>query len=110
MRLPGAAVLERRMAEAIVSGALLLVLQDVIGLVDFLEMVFAILVAGIAVGMPFHRELAIGRLHLRVGRGALDAEDLVVIALGHSDGPLMKKCISKGPNGTHIEIALDRVA
>ena len=64
------------MAEAIVSRALLLVLQDVIGFVDFLELVFAILVARVAVGMPFHRELAVRRLHLRVVRGALHAEDI----------------------------------
>src|SRR6185436_18410953 len=81
---PAAALLERRMAEAVVGGALLLVLEDVIGLVDFLEMVLAILVAGIAVGVPFHSELAVRRLHLRFGRGALDAEDFVVVALGHS--------------------------
>ena len=48
------------MAEAVVGGALLLVLQDVVGLVDFLELCLAVLVAGIAVGVPLHRELAIG--------------------------------------------------
>src|SRR6185369_9352848 len=84
VRLAGAALLESRMAEAVVGRALLSILQDVVGLVDFLEMVLTILVAGIAVGVPFHRELAVRRLHLRVGRAALYAEDFVVVALGHS--------------------------
>ncbi len=65
VRPAGPALLERRMAEAVIGGALLLVLQDVIGLVDFLEVRLAVLVAGIAIGMPLHRELAVRRLHLR---------------------------------------------
>src|SRR5438270_908057 len=88
VRLSGAALLECRMAEPVVSGALLLVLQDVIGFVDFLEMMLAILVAGIAIGVPLHRELAVRRLHLRVGRGARYAENFVVVALGHQIGVL----------------------
>src|SRR5262249_43689385 len=47
----GTAVLERGMAEAIVRGALVAVLEDVVGLADLLEPVLAILVAGIAIGM-----------------------------------------------------------
>ncbi len=86
MRLPGAAVLERRVTEAVVGSALLLVLQDVVGLVDLLEMVLAILVAGIAIGVPFHRELAVRRLHFGVARGALYAENFVVVALRHQIG------------------------
>ena len=58
------ALLEGGVAEAVVGGALVAVLQDVIGLVDFLELGLAILVAGIAVGMKLHGELAIRGLHV----------------------------------------------
>src|SRR5207253_2824557 len=74
---------ERGMAEAVVGGALLLVLQDLVGFADFLELVLAILVAGILVRVPPHRELAIGDLQLRVGRGARHFQDFVIVALRH---------------------------
>ena len=64
------AVLECGMAETVIGGALVAVLEHVIGFVDFLEFVLAILVAGIAVGMPLHRELAIGGFQFAVVRGA----------------------------------------
>ena len=64
------AVLERGMAETVIGGAPVAVLEHVIGFVDFLELVFAILVAGIAVGMPLHRELAIGGFQFAVIRRA----------------------------------------
>src|SRR6266567_1726245 len=79
----GATLLEGRMAEAIIGGTLLLVFQDVVGFVDFLELRLAVLVAGIAVRMPLHRQLAIGGLELAIACGALDLEDFVKIALGH---------------------------
>ena len=75
------ALLEGGMAEAVIGGALVAVFQDVIGLVDFLELGFAILVAGIAVGMKLHRELAIRDLHVGFGRSSLDAQHFVVAAL-----------------------------
>ena len=58
------ALLEGRMAEPIVGGALLGVREALIGLVDFLELDFRGLVAGIAVGMALHGGLAEGDLHL----------------------------------------------
>src|SRR5690606_36722871 len=54
MRMTGTAAVESGMAEAIIGRALLLVLQDVIGLVDFLEVPFAIVVARILVRVPLH--------------------------------------------------------
>ena len=75
-----AAVLEGGMAEAVVGGALLGVLQDVVGLVDFLEMCSQSLSPGLRSGMPLHRELAKGGLDLRLARGALNAETLVVVS------------------------------
>src|SRR5581483_3890799 len=56
------ALLEGGVAEAVIGGALLAVLEDLVGFVDFLETDFAFGVAGIAVRMPLHRELAKGRL------------------------------------------------
>ena len=74
------------MAEAVIGGALVAVLQDLVGFVDFLEADFE-LVAGIAVRMPFHRELAERGLELAVVRGAFDVEDFVVAALWPSVKP-----------------------
>ena len=79
------AMLERGVAEAVVGGALLGVLEDVVGFADFLELVLAIIVAGIAVRMVFHRELAVRGLEVRVARPAHDAQHLVIVALGHHD-------------------------
>ena len=54
------ALFEGGMAEAVIGRAPLIVLQDVIGFVDFLELDFGCVVAGIAVGMQLHGELAVG--------------------------------------------------
>ena len=62
------------MAVAIISGAFLRIGEACIGLVDLLELGFAILTPGIFVRMEFHRQFAIGGLeHLLVG-GALHLE------------------------------------
>ena len=84
---PAAAIGEGRMAEAVVGRALLAVREDLIGLVDFLELDLGFLVARIAVRVVLHRELAEGGFHLRLGRGLRDAEDLVIVALGHQRRP-----------------------
>ena len=68
-----AALLEGGVAEAVIGGALVAVLEDLIGLVDFLEADLAVGVAGILVGVELHGELAIGALEVGVGRDALDA-------------------------------------
>ena len=81
------ALLEGGMAEAVIGGALVAVLEDLVGLVDFLEAVLAVGVAGIAVGVELHRELAIGGLEIGVGRAAFDAQHLVIVALGHGRSP-----------------------
>src|SRR5206468_4474319 len=64
------ALLERGMSEAIIGGALLAVLENLVGLVDFLEADFALGIAGILVRMPLHRELAEGRLQPVIVGGA----------------------------------------
>ena len=82
----GAAV-ERRLAEAVVGGALLRVLEDVIGLADRLEMRFLVGAAIVAVGMAFHRQLAISGLDHPLVGGAGHAQQLVIITLGHANSP-----------------------
>src|SRR5262249_34700372 len=74
---------EGGMAEAVIGGALVAVLEDVIGLVELLEAVLAILVARIAIRMVLHGQLAEGRLELHLGGRARHAQDLVVVAFRH---------------------------
>ena len=50
------------MPEAVVRRALLRIAQDAIGLGGFLELLFGVLIAGIAVGVMRQGELAVGRL------------------------------------------------
>ena len=56
---PGTALLEGGVAEAVVGGALR-VLQDVVGLVEFLEPGLGLLVARVAVRVMLHGQLAVG--------------------------------------------------
>src|SRR5262249_7981544 len=77
-------MLESGVAEAVVGRALVRVLEDLVGLIDLFEADFAALVAGIAIGVPLHGELAEGRFQFAVARRALDLKDLVVAALGHA--------------------------
>ena len=53
-----AALLEGGVTEAVIGGALVAVLEDVVGLVEFLESVLAFGIARIAVRMMLHGELA----------------------------------------------------
>src|SRR5256885_7222609 len=76
------------MAIAVIGGALIAVLEDLVGFVDFLELHFAGGIARILVRMPFHRELAEGRLELGLVRGPIDFQGFVVAALGgHTSDP-----------------------
>ena len=59
------------MAEAVIGRALLRVLQRLVGFVDFLELVLAGVVAGIAVRVELHGELAESRLELLLVRALL---------------------------------------
>ena len=70
-------------AEAIVARALVGVAEDRVGLGRFLELLFGLLVALVAIGMELQRQLAIRALDLLIGGGPGDLEDLVVIALAH---------------------------
>jgi hypothetical protein len=77
------AVLEALFAVAVVDLALLLVGQHVVRLGDLLEAPLGdLLVVRVLVGVPLHRELAVGLLEC-VGVGVfVDAEDLVVVLAG----------------------------
>src|SRR5258707_769395 len=77
------AVLECGVAKAVIGRALVAVFQDVIGLVDFLEAMLAFVVAGIAIGVMHHGELAEGRLEIAIAGVADDSQNLIIIALAH---------------------------
>ena len=78
-----AAALEGGVAELVVPGLLLGVGEDVVGVLDFLELRLGRLVAGVGVGVVLPGEPPIRLLDL-VGRGVPgDAQDLVIISVGH---------------------------
>jgi hypothetical protein len=76
------------LAELIVSGAFIGVLQDIIGFVGFLEFRFRRRIVGIAVGMVFHGKLAIRAFQRRLVRIAVDTQGLIIIWFGHTQRPL----------------------
>ena len=82
----GHAAFESSMAEAVVGRSPLVVLQDVIGLADFLELDLGGVVAGILVGMKLHRQLAIGGLQDLDRRALLASQGFVITTLAHGPG------------------------
>src|SRR5438552_1950807 len=70
-----------RVAEAIVGGALVGIGEDGVRLGAFLEALFGLVIAGVAIRVVLQRELAIGALDLALACRALDREDLVVVPL-----------------------------
>ena len=68
------------MTEAVVAGTFLAVGKNGVGLAAFLEAIFRLRIAGIAIGVVLQRQLAIGALKLLVARCAGDAENFVVVA------------------------------
>src|SRR5262245_28108245 len=71
------------MAVTVIGGALLVILQDVIGLADFLEPCLGLLVAGIAVRVVLHGELAIGLLEVLGACLARHTKRGVIVLLRH---------------------------
>ena len=67
-------------AEAVVVRPLVGIREDPVGLVDFLEALLGLRIAGVLVRMELHRELAVHLLQLGLARVLRDAEHLVVVA------------------------------
>src|SRR6185437_14278823 len=92
------ATLEGGGAVAVVGRALVGILQDVVGVVDLLELLFSfLLVVPIAIGVMLHGELAEGLLDVVGARRPTDAQQLVIV-LRH--GPLRVprlRCFPKRP-------------
>ena len=70
-------------AELVVGGFFLRVGQNIVGFLDFFEFFFGRRVAGIAVGMVFHRQLAVGFFDFVGAGGAGNAERFVIVLLAH---------------------------
>ena len=73
------------MPEAVIGRLFLRVLQDLIGFGDFLEFVVGRLVARIGVWMKLLGELAIGAFQLLLVGALVDAQNFIIVALGHAD-------------------------
>lgn len=67
-------------AVAVVGGAFLVVVEDVVSFADFFEFVFGAFVAGVFVGVIFDGELAVGLFEVVGGGVAGDAEHFVIVA------------------------------
>src|SRR5262250_203391 len=80
----GTGMFKRGMTKAVISSALVRILEDFVGFVDLFEANFRTLIARIAVGMPLHRELAKGGFQFSFVRRALDPQNVVIAALRHA--------------------------
>ena len=76
----GASGADSGVAKAVVGGTLVGIGENGVGLSALLELFFRVRVVRVTVGMVRERELAVGALDLHFGRGAGDAENLVVVA------------------------------
>ena len=81
-----AALGEGGMSITIIGGAFLFVDEDVVSFAELLEFLFRVRVVGIFIGVKFDRELAIRALDFIAGGIALDAQDVVVVALSSHSG------------------------
>ena len=75
--------LEGPMAEPVIGGLFLRVLQDVVGFVDLLELVLGCLVSGIGVRMILLGELAESALEFPLVGPFADAQNLIEITFRH---------------------------
>ena len=77
------ALFERGMTVLVVHGAFFFVGQGVVGFLNFFKFFFRLFVAGIAVGVVFHRQLAVGFFDFVVARTARHAECCIKILVAH---------------------------
>jgi hypothetical protein len=82
-RTTGTALLKRCVTETIIGGALLGILQRLVGFVKFLEFHFGGMITRILVGVPLHGELAEGSLELLFIRRLADTERFIKIGFCH---------------------------
>ena len=81
------ALLERRVAVAIISSAFLRIAQGLVGLAKFLETILGCMITRVLVRMKLHREFAIGPLYILLAGLSLDPEHFVIVAFsGHQAG------------------------
>jgi hypothetical protein len=72
-------------AEAVVGGALLRVLEAIISFGERLELGLGVGAAAVAVRVAFHRELAVGGLDRRRIRAPRHLQQLVIVGFNHDD-------------------------
>ena len=102
------AAFKGRMTELVVLGFLLGVLEDIVGLVDFLEFLLGSLrVVAVEVRMIFAGHFLIGLLDLRCRRALLDAQHLIIIAFIAHVAPSLNIIVGspQAPNNPSIKIA-----
>ena len=87
------AAVECRMPEAVVCRALLLVLENLVGFVDLLELDLGRRIIRVAVGVVLHRQLAIGLLDGGPVRIPVDAEHVIEVGIGHGRRAT-KRCLA----------------
>ena len=73
-------------AKLIVELALFRILQNLVGFVDFLELLLGALVAGIEVRMVFFCKLLVSSGYRVLVCGTIHAQELVVILIGNCHG------------------------
>ena len=74
-----AAIFKRGFAKTVIGRTFLRIFQDIIGLADRFKSGFGLVAAGVAVGMAFHRDPAIGGLQRLFVRCPLDFQQFVII-------------------------------
>jgi hypothetical protein len=85
---------------AVIRLALFRIAQHLVSFLDFLELLFRFLVVRIAVGMEFHRKLAIRLLDVFFRSTLGDPEDLVKITLCHLSAYVLNLYAKKPSRGT----------
>ena len=82
-----AALLEGRMAIAVVGRAFLRIAQRLVCLAEFLKSLLGSMIAWVFIGMKLYRQLAVGPLYVLFAGFTVDAEHFIVIAFpGHQAG------------------------
>ncbi len=77
------ACVNARLAKLVIGSPFPVIGKNIIGLLDFLELVRGTGIILVAIGMILHGQAAIGFLYLRFSRVARDAEGFIIISLRH---------------------------